>query len=419
MMSSHAGNRTLMLLENNSYPQDTRVHAEAEALRSAGYQVVVISPAAKGQAWREFINGVCVYRFPAPFEARGFLGYLWEYGYSTLAIFLLSLLVWAREGFDVIHAANPPDTLIFVAAFHKLFGKRFIFDHHDLSPEMYRANFDEEVNRFIHGVLVWLEKCSCCVADHVIATNASYKRVEMERAGVPSERITVVRNGPDVSQFCPGEPDAALRSGGNVVITYIGSIGPHDGLDYLLRALRCLVYDLDRTDFVCVLVGGRGTILEELKTLASALGLNDHVRFIGWVSEPHRLQQYLSTADICVVPDPLNPYNDRSTMIKVAEYMALAKPIVAFDLRENRFTAQEAALFVRPNDELEFARAIERLMDDPLLRQVKGAIGRRRLETELAWAHSVQHLLSVYRTVLPEARTQPLLTENLTSAKTT
>jgi glycosyltransferase involved in cell wall biosynthesis len=407
-----SGNRTLMLVENNSYPQDTRVRSEAEALRSAGYQVAVISPAARGQAWREVIDGVYVYRFPAPFEARGFLGYLWEYGYATAAIFVLSMLVWAREGFDVIHAANPPETLVFVAAFHKLFGKRFIFDHHDLSPEMYRANFGQGGNRFVHGVLVWLEKLSCRVSDHVIATNQSYKQMEMERAGVPSERITVVRNGPHLSRFCPTEPDADLRSAGKAVIAYVGSMGPHDGIDYLLRALKCLVYDLARTDFVCVLMGGRGEILEELKTLATTLGLDGYVRFTGWIAESHVLRQYLSSADICVVPDPSNPYNDRSTMIKMAEYMALSKPIVAFDLPENRFTAQDAALFVRANDEMEFARAMARLMDDSLLRQAKGAFGRRRVEAELAWPYSVHHLLSVYQAVLPEARTS-LLTENL------
>jgi glycosyltransferase involved in cell wall biosynthesis len=387
-----------LVVENCPYPQDSRVRREAEALWQSGYEVSVISPAAKGQVWCEVWRGVRVYRFPAPPDAHGFWGYAWEYSYATTAIFLLSLVAWAREGFDVIHSANPPETVVAIAAFYKLFGKAFIFDHHDLSPEMYCANFGEKRSSLAVHSLLWLEKLACRLADHVIATNESYKQIEMTRDGVPEQRITIVRNGPDLNDFGPAEPDPALRRNGKTVIVYVGVMGFHDGLDYLLRAMAHLVYGLGRTNVVCVLIG-KGEMTESLKLQTADLQLDDYVQFTGWISESQKFS-YLSSADICVDPDPWNPYNDRSTMIKIAEYMAMGKPIVAFDLRENRYTAQDAALFVGRNDEKDFAQALAQLMDDPARRIAMGVCGRRRVEDGLAWSYSVPHLLSVYHSVL-------------------
>jgi len=347
-----------------------------------------------GQSWREILDGVRVYRFPAPSVANGFLGYLWEYGYSMAATFALSLLVFLREGFDVVHAHNPPDTFVFIAAFYKLFGKRFVYDHHDLAPEMYHARFGGNGNRLVYHVLVLLEKFSCQLADHVIATNQSYKTVEMQRGRVPEERITIVRNGPDVNRLRPTEPDPDLRPKGKTVIVYVGVMGFQDGVDYLLRALEHLVYDLRRTDFFCVLVG-TGDALPSLKSLTEQLGLADYVLFAGWV-EHTDVTRYLTTGDICAAPEPSNSYNDRSTAVKMMEYMALGKPIVAFDLPEHRFTAQDAAVYARPNDALDFARQIALLMDAPERRKKMGRIGRERVETELAWPYQEKHLLHAY-----------------------
>jgi glycosyltransferase involved in cell wall biosynthesis len=413
-MKAHTAIRTLMLLENCSYPGDSRVRSEAMALQAGGYEVSVIAPAEKGQTWHEEVDGVQVYRFPEPLEATGFWGYMWEYGFATAAIFVLSLVVWVREGFDVIHAANPSDTLVFVGAFHKLFRKRFIFDQHDLSPEIYRANFGNDANRAVHTVLIWLEKLSCRLADHVIATNESYKQMEMERGGVPEDRITVVRNGPDLSEFSSTEPDPSLRPPGKTVIVYLGSMGTHDGLDYLLRALHHLVNDLGRTDFLCVLIGGKGDFLADLKALATELDLDDYVHFTGWITGSEKFRRLLS-AHICVDPDPCNPFNDRSTMIKIAEYMAAAKPIVSFDLRESRFTAQDAALYAAGNYELAFAKALEELMDDPDLQRAMGTRGRRRVETELAWSYSARNLLAAYGKVFRPSETIPVATEAFTA----
>ena len=391
-----AGRRVLMLLENNPYPQDARVRREARTLAEAGYQVTVISPARPGQPWRETIDGVRAYRYPSLPEASSVVGYLFEYGYSAVAMFVLSLLVSLREGFDVIHTANPPDTLVFIAAAYKLLGKRFVYDHHDLVPELYYARLAGRGNRLTHFGLLVLEKLSLRYADHVIATNESYRAMEMERGGVRPERITIVRNGPELNSRQAIEPDPGLRQKGKTIIGYVGVMGIQDGVDYLLRALHHLVYDMGRRDVFCVLIGGLGSAQPSLRRLATQLRLDDYVWFTGWVSDADLLR-YIASADICVDPDPSNPFNDRSTMTKMLEYMAQGKPIVAFDLPEHRFTAQAAAMYARPSDELEFARAVAQLMDDPARRQAMGVFGRRRVETELAWHYSARNLVEAYR----------------------
>jgi len=400
-----ANNRILMLLENQTYPRDFRVRREATALTAAGYRVSIICPAGPGQPFRETSNGVHLYRYAQPSEAHGFLGYLWEYGFAMAATFVLSLLVFFCEGFDVVHAHNPPDTFVFIAAFYKLLGKRFVFDHHDLSPEMYQARFPGGGSRLVLGTLIFLERLTCRLADRVIATNESYKKIEMERDRVPESRIMVVRNGIELQDLPSAEPDPALRPAGKTIIGYIGVMGFQDGVDYLLRALGHLVRDLGRTDFFCVLVGG-GDAFPDLKSLAEQQHISEQILFTGMVHHSE-VPRYLGIADICVAPEPSAPYNDHSTAVKLMEYMSLAKPIVAFDLTEHRFTARGAAAYVKPNDELEFARTIAELMDDPARRKKMGLLGRQRMETELAWQYSIPKLLQVYRAVLPARAGSP------------
>jgi glycosyltransferase involved in cell wall biosynthesis len=398
-VKASANNRVLMLLENQPYPQDHRVRREASALTAAGYRVSVVCPSSPGQPWRENVENVHVYRFWAPSPVNSFLGYLWEYGYSTAASFAISLLVFLGEGFDVVHAHNPPETFVFIGAFYKLFGKRFVFDHHDLSPEMYRARFSGGGSTIVNHALILLERLTCIVADHIIATNESYRKVEIGRDHVPENRITIVRNGVEIQGGRPIQPDSGLRKKANTIIGFVGVMGFQDGVDYLLRALHHLLHNLGRNDFYCVLMGN-GDAWESLKALAQELRLDDYVWFPGQVLGDEKFR-YLSAADICVDPDPSNAYNDRSTMIKMMEYMAFAKPIVAFDLPEHRVTAKQAAMYVTPNDEHAFALALAQLMDDPVRRKIMGAFGRHRIETELAWRFSVSNLLDVYRKVLP------------------
>jgi glycosyltransferase involved in cell wall biosynthesis len=250
----------------------------------------------------------------------------------------------------------------------------------------------------VYALLVLFEKLSCRLADHVIATNGSYAEVERTRGGVPAERISIVRNGPDLERLRPVAPDPELAARAPIIIGFAGVIGFQDGVDYLIRALGHLLHDLGRSDFFCVVVG-KGDARASVMELAHRLQLDQHVWFPGFVSDEEYLR-YLSTADICVVPDPSNPFTDRSSMIKVSEYMALGKPVVAFDLPEHRFTAQDAALYARPNEELELARTISVLMDDPDLRHRLGERGRQRAEHHLAWSHSVPRLLAAYQAVI-------------------
>jgi glycosyltransferase involved in cell wall biosynthesis len=366
---------------------------EATTLAAAGYRVSVIAPTSD-QRRREHIDGVAVYRFKAPPPSRGPTGYAFEYLYSMARAFGISLRILVREGFDVVHAHNPPDTFVLIALVYKLLGKRFVFDHHDLSPEMYEALAGERKSRALHRLLLLFERLSCRVADHVLAPNESYKEVEMDRDRVAGKYITVVRNGPDHALVDGARGDPALRGDTKGLIGYAGVIGYQDGLGHLLRALHHLVHEYGRSDILCLIVGD-GNAGAEMRALAAELGLRDHVRFTGWV--PHdEVLHYMASVDVCASPEPSNSYTDRSTMVKIMEYMAVGKPIVAFDLPEHRVTAGGAAVYAQANDESDFAHALHELLADPERRAAMGALGRQRVESSLAWSHSKPHLLAAY-----------------------
>lgn len=393
MRSSASRCRVLLLVENNGYPFDVRVRREAQALRDAHYAVTVIAPRAPGQAYSEWVDGVAVLRFPAPPGGSGVLGYAFEFGYATAAMWVLSTWVALRQGFDVIHAANPPDTLFVIGAVFKLFGKKFVFDQHDLSPQTYLSRFKAARPNAVFRVLAFFERCSFAVADIVIATNESYRQVAQERGQKKAAQVFVVRNGPPLS-YRALEPDPALQQRATHLIGYIGTMGPQDGVDCWLRSVRDMVFILGRTDFLAVLIGS-GDAAPALHALARELNIEKYVWFTGRISDLAACT-FLSTVAVCVQPDPLNPLNDKSTMNKVMEYMALGKPVVAFDLRETRVSAADAALYAKPNNELEFATLVCWLLDHPESAQRQGARGRERVVQALAWEHSVPHLLRAY-----------------------
>lgn len=397
-----------MLIENAPYLLDSRVRPEATSLAAAGYHVSVICPGLINQPLAETVDGVHVYRYPVLFMAGGAIGYLFEYAYALVATFVLSWYVLLRRGFDLIHAHNPPDLFVLIALVYKLLGKRFIFDQHDLAPEMFQVLFEGKYG-WVHQVLVWFERLSCRVADHVIVTNQSHQRINIQRSGIPMERITVVRNGPKLDLLSDVEDKPDISQEGKITICYVGVMGKHDGTDHLVRALHHLLHDFGRTDFLCVLVG-TGNALPRIKSLSEQLRLSEHLLFTGWV-EPHQVKYYIGAADICVAPEPSNMYNDRCTVIKIAEYMAMAKPVVAFDLPEHRVTAQAAAVYARPNDELDFARKIACLMDDPEQRRMMGRLGRERVANELAWSHQIQHLFATYESLGLRANPQPAMVQ--------
>jgi glycosyltransferase involved in cell wall biosynthesis len=393
----------LIVVQNLPVPFDRRVWLEATTLQRAGYQVSVISPKLKG--WnrsRERIEDVDVYRYWLPINARGTLGYLAEFVWCFVCTALKSIQVAVTgRGFDVIHACNPPDTYWLLGLGWRLLGKRFVFDHHDLAPEVYSAKFGRS-RGLIRRVLEHLERMSFESADVVIATNESHRQVAMERGGVPAERIYIVRSGPDLSRFRIYPPEPEWRQGKDFLIAYLGEIGSQDGVENLVRAVRILRDELGRRDFHCVLVGG-GPHLETVRRYAQQQGVVDTCTFTGDVSDDTRLCQILSSADLAVVPDPQTPHSDKSTMNKVVEYMFFGLPMVAFDLRENRFSAQGAAVYVGDNSPRAMAECIADLLGDPSRRREMALIGQNRVRDQLAWQHSVPHLLAAYQKAL-EAR---------------
>jgi len=298
------------------------------------------------------------------------------------------------RGFDIIHVANPPDFIVPLVSIYKLFGKRIIFDQHDLTPELYAARFSR-TNVFLLWVQMLLERLSYRLADHSIVTNESYRAIALGRGGCLRSEVTVVRNGSDLDRLPARQADEDLRKRAPHIIVFAGIVGYQDGLDYLCRALQYLRWSLGRKDFLCVVLGD-GDALRDIQALAYQLELDSNIWFAGWISDRDVYWRYLATADICVSPEPSNSYNDRSTFVKIMEYMAVGRPIVAFDLPESRFSAGQAALFATPNNEQEFAAKLNQLMDSPDLRRSMGEFARRRIESDLAWQYSIPQLLSVY-----------------------
>jgi glycosyltransferase involved in cell wall biosynthesis len=385
--------RVLILVENLPSPFDRRVWQEASALRDAGYAVSIICPTGRGYEKKyEVIDAVHIWRYSLPGEGAGAAGYAVEYAVALAKTFLLTLRVFFTRGFDVIHACNPPDLFFLIGGFWKLFGKKFVFDHHDANPELYEAKFGRR--DFFWKVMLFLEKLSFRCADVSIATNESYRRIAIERGGMRPERVFVVRSGPSLERLKSLPPDESLKRGKKFLVGYVGVMGRQEGIDYLLRAVAHIVYDLKRSDVHFGLVGG-GTSLEDMKALAQRLGVAEYVTFTGRVPDEELLAM-LNTADVCVNCDVANDMNDISTMNKVMEYMALGKPMVQFDLTEGRFSAQQASVYARRNDVFDLAMKIAQLLDDPARRAAMGAFGRRRVENELEWRYEVPKLLAAY-----------------------
>ncbi|MEX2198549.1 MAG: glycosyltransferase family 4 protein, partial [Burkholderiales bacterium] len=328
-----APKRVLMLVENLPSPFDRRVWQEATTLRDAGYTVSIICPTGKGYEKKfEILEGIAIWRYALPLEGAGARGYALEYSAALLQTFVLCWRVLATRGFDVIHACNPPDLFFLIGRCFKLLGKKFVFDHHDLGPELYEAKFGRR--DVFYRLMLRLERWSFRAADLSIATNESYRRIAIERGGMAPDRVIVVRSGPSLERMQIRPADERLKRGRRHLVGYVGVMGRQEGIDYLLRAVRHVVFDLGRTDIQFGLVGG-GTSLEAMQALAAELGVTEFVTFTGRVPDDDMLAM-LNTADVCVNPDVANEMNDKSTMNKIMEYMALAKPIVQFDLAEGR-----------------------------------------------------------------------------------
>jgi glycosyltransferase involved in cell wall biosynthesis len=386
--------KVLIIVENAPVPFDTRVWKEACSLHRAGYEVTVLSPKDKGaELGHEIIGGVRIYRHPMPEEGNSSFWYLWEYSCALFWEFWYVWWIYLRHGFHIIQGCNPPDNIFLIALPFKPFGVKYIFDHHDAIPELYVSKYGKQ--GFFYKVQVLLEKLTYRFSDVVMATNASYNHLAVTRGRVAPEDVFIVRNGPDLETFKVVPPNPALKYGKAYLVGYVGNMSDQDGLDILLDvALR--LKKLGRIDIHFTCVGG-GPALDSLRNMVRDKEIGDMVNFTGRVPDK-QLLEILSTADVCVNPDKPCEMNDISTMIKIMEYMALGKPIVQFDLREGRFSAQDAAVYADTRNQVtDFAAKIIWLLDNPDKRRRMGEFGRRRVEKELAWEYSVQNLLAAYQ----------------------
>jgi glycosyltransferase involved in cell wall biosynthesis len=390
-----AGERILILLQNEPVPSDRHVWNESTALARAGYDITVICPAGERRDTDSFeqIDGVAIHRYRPIHAGGGSASYALEYLTALWSIRRLAVRLARRRSFDLVHACSPPDFLLLAALGLRRRGARFIFDHHDLTPELYLTRFG---GGLLHRVTLAAEQIAFRSADVVLSVNDSYRRVAIARGRCDPADVAVVRTGPDLTRFVPSEPDPALKRGKRFLLSYAGVMGAQDGVDHALRALRVL--RSLRDDWHAVFMGD-GDVVAEMRALAIELGLGDCVEFSGWV-EHETIGQVLSSSDVCLAPDPKNPLNDISSMVKISEYMAMPKPIVSYDLAESRFAAGEAALFAAPGDHAGFARLVSELLDDPSRRAAMGARGRARAEGMLAWSHQERSLLAAYSRAL-------------------
>lgn len=397
-MSGDKPTAICIVVENLPVPVDRRVWSEARALRDAGYLVSVVCPKGKKSctASYEILEGIHIYRHRA-WEASNLLGYILEYSLAFAAELYLVLKIFARTKFRVLQGCNPPDNIFLLGLLLKPFGVRYIFDHHDLSPEVFEAKFGRS-RGLLSAFNRFAEKCSFKVADVSIATNESFKEVALERGGKRPDQVFVVRNCPDLTSLQRGPARLEMKNGKPLLVTYVGFMGRQDGVDLLLAAIEHIVKIEKRQDTHFVLIGG-GTMLPELQALVAKKELEAFVTFTGQV--PHEeVVNYLSNSDVGVASDPKTPMNDRSTMIKIFEYMAFGLPVVLFDLKEGRTMAGSAALYASPNDPVDFAGKISKLLDCENLRRQLGSAGRKRVEEDLNWETEKTTLIRAYSTAL-------------------
>jgi glycosyltransferase involved in cell wall biosynthesis len=395
--------RVLIIVQNLPVPFDRRVWLECKALVAAGYDVSVVCPKGKNDPSYEVIDTVRLYKYRPYAPGGSKLSFIAEYVYSFLATAWKTLLARRRGRFAVMQACNPPDIFWPIAIALRLADRtKFVFDHHDLCPELFQSRFPDGPRLPYRGLLA-LERRTHRAADHVISTNDSYRDIAIRRSGKAPADVTVVRTGPDPKKLSRGPEDPAQKRGRRFLAAYIGVMGPQDGVDIVVRAADIVIHDMGREDIAFTLIGA-GDCFDELVALRDELKLGDHVEFTGRAPD-ELVKKILSTADAGLSPDPKNPLNDVSTMNKTMEYMSFELPVVAFDLRETRVSAAAAAVYVTPNDVHEYAKAIVDLMDDEDTRALLAKIGRARVEDELAWPHQERAYVGVYDRLTGRAST--------------
>ncbi|HEX6474710.1 MAG TPA: glycosyltransferase family 4 protein [Candidatus Limnocylindria bacterium] len=387
------GRRALILVEDLPVPFDRRVWNEATTLRAAGWRVTVVCPKGDGaRRWHERIDGIEIFRYPLPTTAAGMAAHLAEYAVAMPASLILAVLAWRGRRFDVVHACNPPDFFFPIGRLFRALGSAFVYDQHDLAPEVYVAQGGRK-GGLVHRFLRWSERATYRSADAVIATNQTYRRFAIERGGVPAEHVHIVRSSPDPKRLFRVDPDPSLRDGRQYLVSYLGTMGPQDGVDLFVEAARTVSTAMPgQVRFVAM---GGGNQLDALRALAAERGLGGEVEFTGRIPD-EQVRRTLASTDVAVSPDPANDFNEYCTMNKTLEYMAMGVPVAAFDLEETRFSAGDAAVYARPNDPAELGRAVIELLNDEGKRAEMGRIGRERISGPLSWDVSAQALLGAY-----------------------
>lgn len=390
-----SGKHILIVVENLPVPFDRRVWQEANTLMENGAKVSIICPKMKGYTKsRETINGIDIYRHSLPLEASGAMGYLLEYSVALFWEFVLSVKIYFKKRFHVIHGCNPPDLIFIVALFYKILGVKYVFDHHDINPELYIAKYNKK--GFFYKFLLFAERLTFATANYSIATNESYKEIAIRRGKMPESKVQVVRSGPKLDRLKLGDGDIKYKKDRKFLVGYVGVIGEQEGLDLLLESIKYIIEKRKDTQFAIV---GGGTELEKIKQQAIDMKVDSYVDFYGRVDDA-TLVDVLNTSDICVNPDRPTEMNNLSTMNKIMEYMALKKPIVQFDLKEGRLSAQDASLYADNTSIEDFAEKVIRLLDNPEERKKMGEYGYNRVVNELSWNHESEKLINFYAKVL-------------------
>ncbi len=396
-MIDFKGKHLLLVVENLSVPFDKRVWRQATALKATGAAVSVICPMHDNYTQKhQLLEGINIYRYQIKFSKGSKLGYLREYTFSFLKIFLMiNKLILTKKRMRSVHFANPPDIFWVMGLYLKLFGIKFIFDEHDLTPETYISRFQAKTKKglYYHGLRLF-QYLSYMVADTIILTNESYKENACSIYPPAKNKSFIVRNGPDIDKFYLTDPDHSLKKNKKFLFAYIGIMAIQDGVDFIIHSAYCLIHYKKFKDFIIYLIGS-GDDVARLKQLVKIYRLEDYVIFTGRISDADAMT-ILSTADICLSPDPFNALNNRSTMNKVMEYMTMAKPIVSFDLKEAKYSAMDSALYVENNDIEAFANGILNLVANPEEREKMGKFGYRRVQQYLSWQNQISNLISAY-----------------------
>ncbi len=389
------GKHILIIVENLPVPFDRRVWQEANTLKEAGAKVSIICPKMKGYNKSfECIDGIDIYRHPLPLEGRGTVGYFFEYSIALFWEFLLSLKIFIKKRFQVIQGCNPPDLIFIISLFYKLFGVKYVFDHHDINPELYIAKYNKK--GIFYKFMLLAERLTFRIANYSIATNESYKEIAISRGKMPIEKVQVVRSGPKLDRLTPGEGNIFYKKGREFLVGYVGVIGEQEGLDLLLESAKYIIQKRKDVQFAII---GDGTELAKIKAAALEMGLEQFIDFYGRIDDK-KMVEILNTADICVNPDKPTEMNNLSTMNKIMEYMALKKPIVQFNLKEGKLSAQQASLYAENTSTEDFAKKIMFLLDDENVRIEMGNFGYDRIINDLSWKHESKKLINFYNTIL-------------------